>query len=98
MCVWGTDSDQIGDSCVRPHAAAQHNGTRPNQRKQRAPQTTKRRRRRLGQFPEAFMVFHVANAWEEGGGAADGGDNLSSGAVKLFVCAHESISLDLDTR
>lgn len=44
------------------------------------------------------MVFHVANAWEEGGGAADGGDNLSSGAVKLFVCAHESISLDLDTR
>jgi len=35
----------------------------------------------------AFMVFHVANAWEE-----------EDGKVKLFVCAHETISLDLDTR
>ncbi|KAI8470686.1 MAG: carotenoid cleavage dioxygenase [Monoraphidium minutum] len=35
----------------------------------------------------AFMVFHVANAWEE-----------DDGKVKLFVCYHDSISLDLDTR
>lgn len=35
----------------------------------------------------AFMVFHVANAWEE-----------EDGKVKLFVCYHDTISLDLDTR
>jgi carotenoid cleavage dioxygenase-like enzyme len=33
------------------------------------------------------MVFHVANAFEE-----------ADGKVKLFVCYHDTISLDLDTR
>jgi carotenoid cleavage dioxygenase len=32
------------------------------------------------------MVFHTATAWEEGG------------VVKLLGCAHDSISLNLDTR
>lgn len=86
----------------RPPATNEHNQT-TNQTNPTQPNpttTNQTKHNRNDDKMPAFMVFHVVNAWEERdeGAGAGGGDPSSSGRVRLFVCAHETITLDLDTR